>query len=302
MPMNYQRSMSMSAGQLFRAELIFFLFIIPVTIFMSGIEVIVGVPALISLAWGNKKALVPWRRIRSSWSLILRHMKYITFYACSSKYRKMVNDRKEAVRKQLEKMYKMRIPSISLELPEVDFVEVGMVIALMPQIFSLAIIFTNVAIATFWMISVWGVWTYVDTPATQTEPPPEVQVVYEPQIADQQEENYGPWFNKGEVFKRTREPSFLNLALLSDSGSLKYSQFHTGVLDGFNPSNSAKVIAPRVNERGQIEFKDQHGNKFTVNPSQVFLIENYKSEAFTFTPEGKLLSVPMDTLMTKEVN
>ena len=302
MPFDYQRSASMSSMQLFRAEAIFFLFIIPVTILMSGIETIVGIPALVTLPWRREKALVPWRRIRQSWTLILRHMKYITFYTCSSKYRKMVNDRKEAVRKQLEKMYKMRVPSISLELPEVDFVNVGMVLALMPQIFSLTTILGNAAVAVFWMIATWGVWHYVDTPVAITEPPPEVKVVYEPQIADQQEADYGPWFNKGEVFKQTREPDFLNLVLLSDTGSAKYSQMFRGDLAGFTPQSSEKIIAARLTESGQITFKDQHGNSFTINPDQVFLIENYKSFAFVFDSEGNLHLSPLTDLTVKELN
>ncbi|MBT3222543.1 MAG: hypothetical protein HN348_26005 [Proteobacteria bacterium] len=61
---------------------------------------------------------------------------------------------------------------------------------------------------------------------------------------------------------------------------MQYSKRFVGDLDGFQTRVwHERVRAPAVDGQ-QVVFQDQHGNRFRLNPGQVFLFENYKSFAF----------------------
>lgn len=145
-------------------------------------------------------------------------------------------------------------------------------------------------------------YTYYGPATVKTEPTPIVKPTYEPQIADVQEETYGPWYKQGEVSHKLADPSFQNIALLSDTGTAQYAKAYTASLEPFykTPGGHQRVINPRKIDTGQIEFSDQHGNTFRVNPNQVFMFENYKTKVFGFDSNGVLFTLPSSKL--KAVN
>jgi hypothetical protein len=151
------------------------------------------------------------------------------------------------------------------------------------------------------MIVSFSAWHYYDVAEPREEPLPEIRVEYEPQIADRQEEDFGPWYRRATVIRRVDDPEFRNIVLLSDTGRMQYSRRFQGADDGFRDRSSDRITSSRVTDSGQIVFRDSHRNRFRVNPGQVFMFENYRSFAFRFTESGQLQAVRLEDLRTERL-
>ncbi len=290
-------------SNLYVAELFFFTVVLPLTVVISAVEIAVGLLSLLTVPFVGARAYRPWQRLRALWALVWRHLRYVFSYAFVPQVRGDLEAAQRAAKDKIDAL-KERVPEIP-DLPalQADAIDLEVLLITLVAMLPAAVVGTHVLIAVVVVLSTWTVarTTYgvAELPAEPTTP---VEVAYEPQIADKQEADYGPWFQRGEVFSEVAEPDFLNLALLSDDGSAQYSQRVVGLPDGFE----ARAVHDRVRHAkleatGQVVFRDPHNNRFAVNPGQVFLFENYKSEAFTFDDAGKLQAIGAAELRIEEI-
>jgi len=286
--------------RLFGAECFFFGVMVPGTILLTVVGCGVGIVMLPTAIWRGDKAYSAWFQIRQLWRLVDRHIRYIFKYAFMPGFRREVDRQREGLREKVKQFQALQPFERLQHKLDFDYVDIEVLLGVLPHLLPFAILVPHLIVVSVGMLSVWGVWTYVERPEVQASPKPVAEVVYEPQIADQQEADYGPWDRRGDVLDEVDDLDFINLVLLSDTGSLQYSQAHAGSMEGFEPISSPKVINATL-EEGQITFYDQHRNKYTVNPGQVFLFENYKSKAFAFNPAGELLAVDAEALETVEL-
>lgn len=158
------------------------------------------------------------------------------------------------------------------------------------SLFSLGMIM-NFIYSWILVLSVWGIrHYYTEVPVAPTTPPkPPAAEVYQQRVADKQETDFGPWLNGGEVMEEKHLATFLNLALISDTGTIKYSQRYGSGVEGFAPYASEHIANARV-DGTQVVFKDERHNKLRVNVGQVFLFENDNVRAYQFSASGELLS------------
>ncbi|PJA45038.1 hypothetical protein CO174_05335 [Candidatus Uhrbacteria bacterium CG_4_9_14_3_um_filter_50_9] len=285
-------------------EIFFVTVILPITVLVTGIEVVIGTLGLVTYPVRGKQAFGPWYRIRDMWELCWRHVKYVTRYATVPKFRREVEALRSSVETRINDLQmgaRVRRVGESLVAP-FEYVDPEVLTAVFIQLLPFAIFVPHMIVATAGLLATWNVWTYYDVAQPLVEPPPAVVVEYQPQIADQQEANFGPWLTRGQVISQVNESSFQNLALIDSTGGIKYSEVHVGSLEGFAPRVTEKIVNPRVNDNGTISFKDQRGSELTVNPGQIFLFENYKSYAFAFTSDGKVLAIRQSILITTEIS
>jgi hypothetical protein len=167
------------------------------------------------------------------------------------------------------------------------------------SLFSVAMIM-NFIYSWILVLSVWGIrHYYLEAPVAPTTPPkPPAAEVYQPQVADKQENDLGPWLNSGEVMDERVKPTFLNLALISDTGTIKYSKRYGSETDGsfFVPYMSEHIADARV-DGTQVTFHDDRHNKIRINFMQVFLFENDAVRAYQFSNLG---SAPITLLSTRD--
>jgi len=287
-------------------ESVFFGLIIPFVVCWSVIELSVQLTVLPSVFWRGRQAFTPWFRLCELWGLVRRHWHFITRYFFVTRFRHSVQAgwQKTSAR-ATELKSRIRLPDFSLaELNEEDVVNVSLFVSLLPSLITVSAFFVHCLVATFWLIATWNIHTYYSVedqkPAVGTAPP---VVVYQPQIADKQEADYGPWFKETEVAKEVREnPLFKNLVLLSDSGVVKYSQYFVGETFGFKIRNTEKVIGSKIEANGQVRFKDQHGKIFVLNVEQAFMFENDSAWIYMFSPSGQLLAIKPADLQTSTSN
>lgn len=292
-------------------EAAFFGLILPATAVVTLVEAIVGTLGLATYPVRGSAAFAPWRRIKQMWGLLSRHVRYVTRYAFVPKFRREVAQASASVREKIASLQLQertrrvgehaRRVSENIAAP-FAYVDKDVLLALLPQLLPGAILLPHFVVATLGLMLTWNAWTFYDVASPALAPPPQVIVEYQPQIADQQESDFGPWLTRGQVIEQVDAPSFKNLALIDSVGGIKYSAVHIGSTEGFAPRVTEKIVSPRVNEDGSVTFRDQRGSELTVNPGQVFLFEGYKSFAFAFDPDGKVLAIRLPNLTTLEMS
>ena len=297
-------------ARLFGTELIFFGIMVPGTVLLTVVGSVVGVISYPSRIWRGDRAYSAWWQIAGMWRLVFRHIRFIFKWAFVPAFRREVDRQRETVRHKITQMKERaraartglaaRRPRFDFDL-DFEYIDGEVLLALLPQFLYLAVLTPHMVIVLIGTTVSLCTIQFYGVSEPRTEPVVEVEVEYEPQIADQQEADYGPWFNRGQVFDKVNDPNFTNIALLSDVGSAQYSQAHAGDLSSFTPRNSERVVNAQLTETGQINFKDQHRNQHTVNPGQVFLFENYKAFAFVFDEQGNLMATKASELNTVEV-
>ncbi len=190
---------------------------------------------------------------------------------------------------------------ITPDFSDFEYVDAATLFALLPYVIGYSAIIVHCVLTTIVVISGYGVYKHYQVTATLPSTPQQQTIVkYQPQIADQQELDFGPWFDRGQVMDRVNNTDFKNIALLSDTGSVKYSQTKVIIDQGFvlTPFHE-RIVNPRsANNPGQISFEDQVGQNFTVNKNQAFMFEGYASKVFMFDANGKLMTIAQSDVKT----
>lgn len=261
---------------------------------------------IIGLLWGTftaalysnrLKARAPWREVASVASLLRKHFRYLYLgYYLPWRTNRNLRAQQESMKKNPRREEWVK----TISTPAFDAIDAEVFFLLVLQCLPYIVLLPHAIIATVALVSVWGIKVHYGVAELPTGHVPEVRVVYEPQIADRQEADFGPWLSRGEVLERSTQNTFLNIALLSDIGTVRYSQNKVALSAGFETRVSEKIVNPRVEGR-QVHFHDQHDNVFVLNLGQAFLIEGYKSYAFMFDNDGQLTAVPLNQLKTQEV-
>jgi hypothetical protein len=220
----------------------------------------------------------PWEKTVRVWRLMGAHVSYVI--------RSFQTDLSEQVARSRQTV------SAYTSDTDLDYVDEFQFFALLPVAIGYGFLLVHCIIAIVTVISLYGVYERHGVATPRTTPEVETVVAYVPQVADQQEMDFGPWLDRGQVTDRINDQNFLNIALLSDTGSVKYSQTKVSSGDGFSftPFHE-RVVNPHTLPNGQVEFSDQHGKHFVVNKKQAFMFEGYATKAFMFDQDGKLTTV-----------
>jgi hypothetical protein len=287
-----------SAVKKFLLELGFFIGIV-IAVVLTAIDVVFGI---FRYAYGRlvqgRPNFNPYADIASIWKAIGRHLSYLgkvvfvpAFRASVRKNRTRMHQR--AVRAR-EAFRHTRDIHVFDDFDYTDGVDVVTFFLMLPYGIIGSIVLVHVIVSTIAVISVYGVYKHYQTTAVERKTPQQQTIVqYQPQVADKQETDFGPtWLNRGAVLDKVNDPGFLNVALLSDAGSIKYSATKVVEPSGFAPlAFSERVVNPSVTPTGQVHFLDQLQQEFTVNKDQAFLFEGYASKMFMFDDNGKLMAI-----------
>jgi len=276
-------------------ELLFYGVVCPIFIgyvaIQSAIGIILLIPVIIATATKSWKWMVrlknPWHDIAVMATRMWLHIRctYYQEFVPWNEARKAKSARSEAPAWVAPAREFQRRLSTDYNGEEIFI----LVIFMFQSLFSLAIL-ADFIYSAILVLSVWGIrHYYTETPVISSTPPepPKVEV-YQQQVADKQESDFGPWSNSAEVMDERNKPSFLNLALISDTGIIKYSQRYASGTAGFTPYVS-EHIADAHADGAQVTFHERH-NKLHINVGQVFLFENDAVRAYQFSNNGTLLS------------
>lgn len=273
-----------------RANTKMFLLILP----LAGFTVIDGLLFGLFRVLRGRKFTDP--EIRESWYHVKRFFQYKWKYAWEKDFRQAVKDYKTKAREVRDRTsdqlhsFKRRLDEF--EITDSDIYAGVEFMGAMAQMGYVALVVTY-AVVIIGGFGTYGAIKYYNVPDPAPALVKEKPIEYTPQEADVQDANYGPWFNRGEVLQKVNDPNFLSMAKVDGTGTVQYSKTVTAPkTDNFKPLNfHERVINPSVTEKGQITFRDQERNTFTVNPGQVFIFEGYKSKAFVFDKAGKLYGI-----------
>jgi hypothetical protein len=281
----------------FFKELGFFLAVV-LAVVLTVVDIFLGLARYAFKRASGHSNFNPWEQTCNFWIMVGRHLRYL-FRMLSSDFRAQVRAQRVAMHRAASAFHGS-MAGAKAELADFDYVDAVVFFAYLPSLLGYGFLLVHAVIATITMISVYGVYVRHDVAKPRTTPEAEVVVPYVPQVADQQEQNFKPWFDRGQVFDRVNHPDFLNIALISDTGSVKYSQTKVADPAGFVPTSfHERVVNPRVTETGQITFHDQSGRNYVVNKGQGFMFEGYASKMFMFDANGKLTTITQSDVKTR---
>jgi hypothetical protein len=274
-----------------------FLLGVLLAVILTAVDIILGIGRYLIGRARGRSHFNPWKNIQALWRMIGLHLLYL-FNLIRPSFRESLRRNRETMHRRavtLRESFK-RTGDIGVfrELEYADGVDVAMFFAIVPYGIIGSIILVQAVTATVTVISLYGVYkVYHPTATLRTAPEQQTVVTYQPQVADQQETDFGPtWLDRGSVFGKVNDPEFKSVALLSDTGSIKYSATKVVESAGFTPlAWSERVSNPSPTSTGQIHFSDQTGHEFTVNKEQAFMFEGYSSKMFMFDTNGKLMAV-----------
>jgi len=298
-----------STWKLIGRELLFYCIVCPIFIAYVAIQAVIGItlliPVIIATMTKNWKLMArfkhPWREIAMMALRMWLHIR-CTYY---QEYLPWKETRKANAKAKgmafFEGVQKIKSEWKAPSWFDYDGEDVAVLILFMFQsLFSLAI-FADFVYSAILVLSVYGIRHYYTeahvTSATPPEPPK--AEVYQQQVADKQETDFGPWSSSAEVMDERNKASFLNLALISDTGTIKYSKRYAEGLGGhgnaFVPYVSEHIADAQV-DGVQVIFHDDRHNKLRINFGQVFLFESDAVRAYQFSNLG---SRPITLLSTR---
>ncbi len=283
-------------------EIGFFLGVI-VAVVLTAIDIVLG---LFRYAWGRvvqrRPNFNPWENVCNIWRLIGRHIAYLFKVVLVPSFRATVAENRAAMHRQVNNI-RLQVGGAKAALSDFDYVDVETALVFMWALFYgvfVSIITINALVATVTVVSLIGVYHMYELPKPAAAPQPDAKVVFQPQVADQQETDFGPWNDRGTVIAKVNDPGFRNIAMLSDTGSVKYSAEKTADASVFTPlAFTERVVNPHPNDSGQMVFDSQTGKRFVVNKGQAFLFEGYNPKVFLFLPDGRLAAVDSSKMKTK---
>ena len=262
---------------------------------------IVAIPAMIF-----KKN--PWRvfgTTLSLWAMVLRHIKimwlYITKPALREKYQEYSKQARSRIKTTIRTSRQSGL-KLADAVADLDLLEAGSVLAAFAYlIFDTAILgwlIFQVGISTVSMCLAWNQWKYYDSVPHHVQPVVVPPVAYVPQVTDLQERDFGPWKSRAEMGDRVNDSGLLSVVLISDTGSIRYSQ--KSAEGNFKLEYSRdRVTSFKVLSTGQIEFTIENGSRFRVNPFQAFMFEGDNTLVYEFTVDGILLSTEQKNVTLK---
>lgn len=257
------------------------------------VDIPIGAVLLIIARMSGNNNYQPWLTVKEVWRQILRHLSYLLRLVLSPAYRKTVKASKQKIIKSHERLKNA--------IDEVEFTDVAIFFAYLPHILGVTAFVVHSVIAVAIVISLSGVY-YTSKVTPLNQPYVEPRVEYQPQDVDIQERDYGPWFNRSEVLDRVNNSDFKNIVLLSDTGLIKYSKNKVAVRNGFAVIVAhERIINPQLTANGQITFRDQENNRFSLNPGQAFMFENYIDKVYMFDDKGQIMANDLKNLQIMEV-
>lgn len=270
-------------------EIGFFLAVV-LAVVLTVADIFVGI---VRYLWGRlvqqRPNFNPWQQTMNVWRMIGKHIVYL-FKMFNSGFREEMRSKRKAMHARARLVRDSVRGSVGEDF---DYVDAVAFFTLVPYMVVSAVFLWQAIVAAVIVFSGYHVYKQVQTtPTLHKTPQPVTKVEYQPQVADQQETDFGPWLNRGQVFDKVNKPDFKNLVMISDTGSLTYSE-KTVSEAGFQQLDfNERVVNPRVlKPSGQIAFTDQLGQGYAINPGQAFLFAGYQSKMFMFNAQGQLLAI-----------
>jgi hypothetical protein len=278
-------------GKKLLLEIGFFLTVI-LAIILTAVDAFLGI---LRYAFGRivkgRPNFNPWQQTMNVWRMIWKHVKYL-FMMFGSEFRLKMKTQRAAMHGAV-RAARDSYRGGSTVGEDFDYVDAAYFFSILPVLIVDGIILAQALIATGIVIAGYGVYHYRQNIATiPSKPQVETKVEYQPQVADKQDADFGPWNNRGEVITHVSDPKFINLVAISDTGAMRYSISKIVTTQGFARADfNERVVNPQLLPSGQIQFKDQLGEQYKINPNQAFLFEGYSSKLFMFDASGKLMSI-----------
>lgn len=283
-------------------EFSFFIGVV-IAIVLTAIDIVLG---LFRYGWcrlvQGKPNFNPWDDLINTWIIIGRHISYLWKMVFVPSFRQAVAANRVAMHRRVNNL-RISFGDATATLSDFEYVDAEMAfVVIYGSIYAIlgTIVAVHTLVALLTVASLYGVYHYVELPKPASIPQVERNITFEPQVADKQEADFGPWNDRGTVLDQVNNPSFYNIAMLSDTGSIKYSQSKVADESVFTPlAFTERVVNPHKNEHGQMEFEDQTGKKFVINKHQAFVFEGYSPKVFMFTANGKLAAVDSGKMKTR---
>ncbi len=286
-------------------EALFFGVFVPLAIVYAAAGSVWGIVTVAARPFGASPqfAYGPWKDIGSILALLWKHVRFIYRLEFLPWRKKRLEEKRVRAMEQLaalryESSRRAQVRAL-ISSSDCDSVDAEMFWLLVIQFLPYAIFIPQLVVSTIGFISVWSFMPHYSGVVVYAPAVPAPTVVYEPQPADVQEADFGPWLNRGQVIDIVKAPTYRKIAFLSDTGSAKYSVRKTGRLDGFSAARTEKITSVRL-INGQIAFEDERHNRFAVNPGQVFLLSGDTASAYVFTSDAQLQIIDYKKLQTEE--
>ena len=279
----------------FVLEVSFFLGV-ALAVVLTVVDVILGIGRYIIGRMRGKSHFNPWGNIGLIWKMIGLHIAYLIRLAQPA-FRESIKRNREAMhRRAAAARDAFRRAGDATIFQDFDYIDVETFFAFLWPILTYGWLVLELVLCFIGSLAYPGMKYYASTQKVTT-PMQQTKIVYQPQVADKQDLDFGPWKSEGEMADQARNKGFRNLAIVNDTGEIKYSPSKVGDLSGFMPLGfSDRIVNPRLNSDGRIAFHDPHKEEFTVNPYQVFMVESYDSQAFYFNDGGQLFAKPLEQL------
>jgi hypothetical protein len=278
-----------SMGKKLLLEFGFFLTVI-LAIILTVVDVFVGIVRyVVGRIFQGRPNFNPWAQTTNVWRMIWKHVAYL-FKMLGPEFRTQMKTQRAAMHNAVRAARNSYRGTVG---DDFDYVDAAFFFSILPSLIVNGVFLAQAAVAMAIVISSYGVYHYHQNIATiPSKPQVETKVEYQPQVADKQDADFGPWNNRGEVITHVSDLNFINLVAISDTGALRYSISKIVTAQGFVHTDfNERVINPQLLPNGQVQFKDQIGEEYKVNPNQAFLFEGYSSKLFMFDAGGKLMSI-----------
>jgi hypothetical protein len=272
-----------SFGKKLLREFLFFLTVI-LAVILTVVDAFFGIVRyLYGRIIKHRPNFNPWEQTANVWRMIWKHILYL-FKMLGPEFREQMKTQRIAMHNAVRTTRDSVRGTVG---DDFDYVDAAYFFAMLPYLIVNSIFLTQAAVATFIVFSTLGVIHYHQNTASFPAHPQA-----ETHVADQQEADFGPWHNRGEVIDQVTDPKFKNIAFISDTGAVRYSVAKVASLTGFAQLDfNERVVNPQVLPNGQIHFLDQLGNEYSINAFQAFLFEGYMSKMFIFDASGKLFGI-----------
>jgi hypothetical protein len=289
---------SMNGSRLGRfLEELCFLFSIVVAVVLTVIDIFVG---LVRYVWKRKRHhypnFNPWKETCNMWAMIGGHVAFEWKKFTDIDFRRHVKAQRQSMHAAAIAMRSSLRGATQSITPDFEYVDAEMFLAYFWPTVTYGWLLFELVISFVGALAYPGMRYYASTQQVTT-PRQETHIVYQPQTADKQDADFGPWRGEGEVFKELHTSTFRNILMLNELGEVKASPDKVGTLDGFQLLGfSDRIVNPRVSRDGRIDFHDPHQQSFSVNPDEVFMFEGYDSQAFYLNARAQLYAIPLGRL------
>lgn len=259
----------------------------------TAILVVLGLVSVLCVPLTKNKAFQAWKAIPDLWQPWWRHWRVWRWSWQVATQPDTPNNMEVLCQRDQEAKEKRaaceRRSPIQLELPPIDVADVLAAMLLALDVAYLATMFGIVVLSAcgFWAAKI--VVTHINTEAPQHVPTITAPITHETTEVERENFDLAPFLTQEEALALRTKAGVNNFLLISERGGVKVSAKWT-----VNPKDSAWEPSTSVHFVGFViagtaaTFKDDRGNKLTVNLGQPLYFENYATMVYMVGLDGTL--------------